>query len=190
VQLVAYPVPGDEGTEAVELVSRHGVSRIQATGHADERRYRFDRVRGDALGEWADADLVAFIRRGWHAAPAWLDATVDSPFPDIVVQMAEMFTSWRAGDLVVFAAPSWDFGGANRGGHGGVTPGEMFVPLIIVGPDVPRGQTIPVARAVDIAPTILHLIHHRPGPDSPPFDGVDRADEVRHAGAPATRRQP
>ncbi len=187
VQLAAYPVPGDGGTAVIELASRHGISRITRRHEAGRQLYRYDRLGGDALGDWADEKLSAFVREGWHDEAQWLAATIESPFPDITVQMVEMFASPRAGDLVLFAEPGWDFGESNRGGHGGITRADMYVPLIFVGPDIPKGRTIPLARLVDVTPTVLHLIRRRPaGPDDPPFDGVDRTREVREAGASAS----
>jgi len=68
------------------------------------------------------------------------------------------FRSPRAGDMIVFAAPGWDFGGTHKGGHGGIRAEEdMHVPLLLAGPGVPHTR-VDVARTVDLAPTLLQLL--------------------------------
>jgi len=178
VLLVARKVPSPPEEHAVELVSRHGVSRITRRMESGIRRYRYERATADALGGWADEELANFIASGWHDAAEWLAATADSCYPDLVVQAAEMFDSPRAGDLVLFAADGWDFAPGDRGGHGGVTRSDIRVPMIFAGPNL-HGGSIRNARLVDVAPTILSLIRGRPADGSEPgFDGVDRMPEI------------
>ena len=88
---------------------------------------------------------------------AWLEATVDTEFPDLPEPLLAYFRAKRRGDIVLFAAPGWDFGKVNKAGHGGLRPSDMHVPLLLAGPGIPHGK-LTAARSVDIMPTILHLL--------------------------------
>ncbi len=80
----------------------------------------------------------------------------------------------RAGDLVVLAPPGATFWGysqkpgdrtAPKGNHG-YPPSNPDVQgiLILEGPGVPRGKTLPRASAVDVAPTLCRLLGIAPPP--------------------------
>jgi arylsulfatase A-like enzyme len=88
----------------------------------------------------------------------WLKLTHGTNYPDLPAQILAYFRSPRAGDFIVFAAPGWDFGGAHKGGHGGVRAEEdMLVPLVLAGPGVPHAR-VQAARTVDLTPTLLQLL--------------------------------
>jgi len=97
----------------------------------------------------------------------WLAATHATDYPDLPAQILAYFRAPRAGDIAVFAAPGWDFRGANRSGHGGLAPGDMFVPLLLAGPGIPH-KRITFARTVDLVPTVLSLLG---GPVTAELDG-------------------
>jgi len=105
----------------------------------------------------------------------WLEATKDAAYPDLPAQILAYFRSRRAGDIAVFAAAGWDFGNVHRGGHGGLSPADMFTPLLLAGPGVPHA-TLPVARTADTMPTLLRLLG-RPAP--PGLDGQSLVDPAR-----------
>jgi arylsulfatase A-like enzyme len=69
-----------------------------------------------------------------------------------------MFDSRRAGQIVLFAAPGWDFGKKELGGHGSVMPSDMNVPYMFAGPGIPKGSSIRTARVVDLMPTVLDML--------------------------------
>ncbi len=95
---------------------------------------------------------------------AWLTHTAETQFPDLPPQLLAYFQAPRAGDVVVFAAPGWDFTEKYRAGHGGIRPAEMHFPLILAGPGVPHGE-LEAARCVDLVPTLLELLGRDPPPD-------------------------
>jgi len=68
-----------------------------------------------------------------HTAQEWLEATADTEYPDLVPQIMAYFDATRAGDILVFAAPGWDFHNRNKAGHGGVRPGEMVTVMLLAG---------------------------------------------------------
>jgi hypothetical protein len=58
-------------------------------------------------------------------------------------------------DAIVVTA---DHGHTGRGGHGGVEPEVLTVPLVLAGAGVKPGATSPDARLVDVAPTVAALL--------------------------------
>ena len=58
-------------------------------------------------------------------------------------------------DTIVVVA---DHGHTGRGGHGGVEPEVMTVPLILAGAGIDRDGRAPDARLIDIAPTVAALL--------------------------------
>jgi len=122
------------------------------------RRYRYRLLKGrDPLGMNLPAlqrpddprEVVLDSRQ-------WLAVSVDSPNPDVVVQIVDLFDSPRAADMILFAEPGWGFDWDVRSGHGSTTPQEMLVPLIFCGPGIPAGKvTRKPARLEDVMPTII-----------------------------------
>ncbi len=155
IDLVAYR--GPEG--GVRVRNQAGeVEFNQPEGPGGAIRYR--RIQGaDPLGyaaamDWPDGqrDQVALGER------QWLIETARTAYPDLPAQIVAYFRARRAGDLCVLAAEGYDFRDENDGGHGGMLPGEVFVPLIVAGPGVPRGKRVPLGRTVDLFPTILDCL--------------------------------
>jgi hypothetical protein len=58
-------------------------------------------------------------------------------------------------DAIIITA---DHGHTNRGGHGGIEPEVMTVPLIAVGAGIKQGAGVSDARLIDIAPTVSALL--------------------------------
>ena len=162
VDVVAYSL----GPNAVRLVRKTGqVEFRQPSGRGGKVSYHL--VSGtDPLG-WKGKTPQGMLDGSGHSPSAWLAATVGTEFPGLPAQIVAYFRARRAGDLVVFAAPGWDFRTQNRAGHGGLRPEDMLVPLMLAGPGVPKGR-IDVARVIDPVPTLLHLLG-RPIP--PGLDG-------------------
>ena len=147
------------GDHSVRIVRKEGEVEIRRPG-ADVRACSYQLMRGeDPLG-YAEKGLTEMLTGKAYPERAWLKATADTEFPDLVPQLLAYFRARRAADLVVFAGPGWDLGYQWKAGHGGLRPGEMQFPLIIAGPSVPKGQ-LGTARAVDILPTILELLGER-----------------------------
>jgi hypothetical protein len=94
-------------------------------------------------------------------------------------------------DAIVITA---DHGHTNRGGHGGVEPEVLSVPLILAGAGVKPGATADDAHLIDLAPTVATLLGI-PAPghglgrtldellaiDAPERDARKAADETRLA---------
>ena len=114
----------------------------------------------------------------YHTGREWLAATIGTAFPDLPVQAAELFDSKRSGDLMVFAAENWDFAKENIAGHGSVLAVDMHMPLIIAGPGIRKHDVIPIARTVDVAPTIVEMIDPEKLPEQR-FDGRSLLDQLQ-----------
>jgi hypothetical protein len=176
--------------EAVDAVAYSaGPNRVRVRRSGGEVEFRQEGGPGAGISyavlsgtdpmEW-HGQLPPEIRAGAKAPPRrWLEATLETQFPNLPVGLLAYFRSGRAGDLAVFAAPKWDLFVENRSGHGGLRPADVFVPMLLAGPGVPH-STEGVALSVDLAPTLLKLMG-RPLPSG--MDGVPMldVDDANHA---------
>lgn len=114
---------------------------------------------------WEGA-VSAELLAGEPAGPEdWLEATIETQYPDLPAQILAYFRAPRAGDIACFAAPGYDFRSVHKAGHGGLRPyDEMFTPLLLAGPGVPH-TTLRAMRTVDLVPTVLDLVGCPPLPD-------------------------
>ena len=144
------------GSNSVRIVRKEGQIEVRRPS-SDARECSYHLISGQEPLGYSDevpAEMLSGKDYSWRA---WLEATSQTEFPDLLPQIMTYFDAPRAADLVVFAAPGWDLGHQWKAGHGGLRPGEMHFPLILAGPGVTKGQ-LPTARAVDILPTILELM--------------------------------
>ena len=165
---------GAEGNRhVVELYSRRGQSEIERRCTDDAVLYRYTIAEHGALDFGAGMDASFIESAGWHDAATWLAATADSSYPGVIAQLADLFDSPRAGDVVLFAAEGWDFMPGNRGGHGGLRASDTRVPMVFSGDMLDRSAAIEAARLVDVTPTILGLVGAVPDAEAFTFDGTD-----------------
>jgi arylsulfatase A-like enzyme len=178
VCLVAYP--SKSGVIVQNALGRAIVQRQGNVGQTlDEKRYRYHVVKGSDPLDYARSLRVSGLLDGeYHTGREWLEGTLGTEYPDLPVQIAELFDSKRAGDLMVFAAAGWDFAKENVGGHGSVLAVDMHMPMVVAGPGIRQGATIPTARTVDVAPTVVEIID----PDKlaeQTFDGRSLLDQLK-----------
>lgn len=167
------------GEHEVALFDHHGSATIRrtVTAGSEERKYSYDLLSGeDPLGY--SAELWEWIEDGPHTSREWLEATAEERHPDVVPQLVVAFDHARCGDVMLFAAPSWDFSEKYAGGHGGIEREEMIVPLYIAGPGIRAGAELPAARLVDLVPTLLEL-SGATALETQRFDGVSFAHLLR-----------
>lgn len=182
VRMVAARGPHD----TVRAWSREGSLTIERRIHEGQRLYRVADYTGDPLGYLDVAELAQIVRAGsWRDSRAWLAATAASRHPDFVPQVVEMFDSPRTGDLVVFAAHDWLLYRGELAGHGSTFSRDMRLPLFFSGPGLPAGGEIPLARIVDLMPTVLGLLGEAHRLDTiPPIDGIDLSEQLRNTSLP------
>jgi hypothetical protein len=161
---VAFVAGTDDEGQQVTLVSRGGRATLR---HQRDGAIRYEPASADVLQSG----------RGVYDDRAWLERTIDTPYPDGPVQLLQHFRSLRAGDLVVVAAPGadlrldWEIP-EHRSGHGSLFAEHM---RCLVTSNAPIEGPV---RTVDLFP--LMLDHLRvPIPDA--IDGV--MPRVRPAGA-------
>ena len=122
--------------------ARRGTARLSWS----ESRYDYTPTTGDplAIGEQKSlGDSEAY------------DATIESDYPDALVQIAHLVASARSGDIILSAARDWDYRAKYEpiphvSSHGALHREHMLVPLLLnrVPPGAPR-------RTVDVMPSAL-----------------------------------
>lgn len=167
------PSPWDNLAE--QLLQRPSVDLmvLPQSPHACELRTR---DRGDARLSWKDGrynyelttgDPLGLGTCGSLDTLAAYEKTIDTDYPDALVQIAALCASPRSGDIILSAARGWDFRGRYEpiphvSSHGALFREHMLVPLITNHPiATPR-------RTVDIMPSAAHAL----GMQAPLSDGV------------------
>ncbi|MBI2889745.1 MAG: alkaline phosphatase family protein [Nitrospirae bacterium] len=135
-------VAARDGGGGVIVRSRDGAARIQTSG----RSIRHTPLGGDPLGLGAcvHRDAETSLRRTWTGR-----------YPDVLVQLLQVFASQRTGDLVVSAGEGSDLRyryehPEHRASHGSFQRAHMIVPLLTN----LRLRPGPV-RTADVCPTLL-----------------------------------
>ena len=112
----------------------------------DGASYRYVRTTGDPLSYGADVT---------GSANETHDATAASTYPDALVQIASLAASSRAGDVILSAAPGWDFRARyepipHASAHGALHRDHMRVPMLTNRPvaGTPRRTTDIFASAL------------------------------------------
>jgi len=133
-----------------ERVAVASAARGRATAWVDARGYHYRRDTGDPLG--LGVDLA-----GASDARAY-DATIDTDYPDGVVQIVHLATAARSGEIILSAARDWDFRARYEpiphvSSHGALHREHMLVPLLVNRPaaEAPR-------RTVDVMPSALAVL--------------------------------
>jgi len=103
-----------------------------------------------------------------------LESTIDSDYPDALVQIAQIFSSDRTGDILVTSKNGYDLRDAwewpeHHGTHGSLCREHMIVPFIINRTDWIQRP----ARTADLFPSILRWA----GKEVP--DNIDGVSLVR-----------
>jgi hypothetical protein len=143
VDIVAWQ-PGDDGS--VRVRSRRGTAFVRLS--RDQVTYS---VEGSDPFGYPPLPKLMTRREA-------LRVTHGTEYPDGIVQIAQIFGSPRAGDLVVTAARGWDLRvrgehRLHRSGHGSLHREHMLVPFAM---NHKFGEE--AVRSVDAYPTILQLL--------------------------------
>ncbi|HEX2693126.1 MAG TPA: alkaline phosphatase family protein [Gemmatimonadaceae bacterium] len=124
----------------------HARGRGMATLSWTESRYNYRPQTGDPLNV-AHQESVD----GRHA----YDATIDSDYPDAIVQIAHLAGAPRSGDIILSASRDWDYRAKYEpiphvSSHGALHREHMLVPLLLNRPPL----RVP-SRTVDVMPSAL-----------------------------------
>lgn len=135
---------------SVVVVSKEGEGLIEHDPQSGRYRYRV--VGGED-------PLDYYMRPRWMSEEEWLEATCSTEYPDAVVQVYNMFKSKNCGDLILNAAPGWDFWEpwdisypALRASHGGLSRDEMLTFILARGRGIRKGE-VWCARLLDVYAT-------------------------------------
>jgi hypothetical protein len=157
-------------TLADELMARESVDVMLLPLSAMSCEIRA-RGRGRAVLTWSNrtyayrpttGDPLGIGEREPMTESDAFDATIDSCYPDAVVQIARMSACSRSGDIILSAAPDWDFRSRYEpvdhvSSHGALHREHMLVPLLTNKPVAGRPR-----RTVDVmasACAVLGLAH-------------------------------
>jgi len=152
VDALAYSIDPN----CVRIVRKEGLVEIRRPDRKS-RSFSYNLIEGeDPLGY--ERDVPSEMLGGkFFDSREWFRATAGTDFPEVIPQLLIYFDAPRAGDIVLFASPGWDFGKERKAGHGGIRADDMHFPLIIAGEDI-EAKKIQSARQVDLVPTLLHLL--------------------------------
>ena len=141
-------------------VSVDARGRGAANVWGDGNRYFYERVAGDPLGIGRDLAGVSMDEA--------YEATIETDYPDSVVQIVHLAQAPRSGDIILSAARDWDFRARfepipHVSSHGALHREHMLVPLLLNRPvhGHPR-------RTVDVMPSALAALGK---PIPPGLDG-------------------
>lgn len=114
-----------------------------------ESRYSYRTVTGDPLGI-GDHDSLS--------DPEAYEATIESDYPDALVQLASLVGAPRSGDIILSASRDWDFRARYEpiphvSSHGALHREHMLVPLILN-----RAPVRMPRRTVDVMPSALSAL--------------------------------
>lgn len=103
-----------------------------------------------------------------------IDLSFDSHYPDVFVQLKQLFSTSRSGDVILSAHSGYDFRKKfevpeHKASHGAICPEHMMIPLVMNHPIQNLKSKIgrEKIRSVDVFPTMLELM----GKKIP--DGID-----------------
>jgi arylsulfatase A-like enzyme len=134
-----------------------------------ESLYLYRVLEGDDPLDYAHSAAAPLVGSA-HDPDEWLEATAETEFPDLVVQLPEFFDSPRSPDVFLSPQDGYGFTKGYTAGHGSLSRSETVVPLLFAGPGVTPG-VLHAARTVDLAPTLLSYLGVAYDPDD--MDGED-----------------
>lgn len=145
------------GERRVKVFGKDGKSAdiiCNTVYRTDYCSYKFDAVTGDPLEFSGNPALKHVLDGKAHSSHVWLAALANERYPDAVVQLSQIFHDGRGGDAFISTRNRFGFRKVKAGNHGGAGEDDMRVPLVIMGPAVPRGK-FGIARACDIYPLVV-----------------------------------
>jgi hypothetical protein len=127
-----------------------GDARIKRDEFSGDLEYRV--ISGpDPLGYSGHPQTAALMDNEFHDKDAWFAASRATDYPDALFQISQLFDADRCGDIVLSSAAGYDFmSQGHRATHGGLERDELMVPCVVAGPGIRAGETVPMARTVDI----------------------------------------
>lgn len=95
-----------------------------------------------------------------HSAEEW-QGSFTHAYPDVPIQLWQLFQSDRAGDAVVVLANGWNFFRRKVASHGAFSREDMRIPFVAQGPRIPQGHS-PHARLLDAFSLAVQALDLKP----------------------------
>ena len=144
-----------ESVDLIVLPTGAGSCEIRGRGRGSailwwkDSRYSYRTVNGDPLGV-GDKDSLTDLEA--------YEATIESDYPDALVQLASLVGAARSGDIILSASRDWDFRARYEpiphvSSHGALHREHMLVPLLLN-----RVPTTAPRRTVDVMPSALSAL--------------------------------
>jgi len=156
-----------------EAVTHDGRVRFRRTDATGPDAYeRVDVEGADPLGDQSTDRFapLANEQAGLHPHRS------ENAYPYAFDTVAQLFDHPAAPDLCVIhsASHNWEDQGGHRGEHGSPGVVQARAPFVLAGKGVRTDGMVPkVARLVDVAPTVAHLLGCAPRPDGTYVAGQD-----------------
>jgi hypothetical protein len=160
----------DSSSVTYLVFSREGTSQIQRKIEDHTRLISYQVLSGnDPLGYLNIPQLNKLIDGNFHLFTEWLTILPETNYPMLLDQIPRLFDCETMGNILFMGKEGASFTAKEKGGtHDTGVFICSRVPLIIAGPSI-KHITIPVARTVDIVPTLLSLL--KKPVDFSQFDG-------------------
>jgi hypothetical protein len=143
-----------DGHYKTHIFSGNGHSIISTLPNGKGERLSYKIVDGKDPLELGKSRAAKLVGGKFYSAATWGKKMYDHIYSDAIVQFSQVFADGRAGDIYIVAAPDWVFFRNKSATHGAIYKDDMHVPLLIHGPNVPKGEHS-FARLSDIYPTML-----------------------------------
>ena len=152
------------------VISRKGTGQIRRKFEDQKPLISYQVQSGDDPLDYSqNTNMKALLDGNFHPFKEWLPALTKTQYPVLLDQVPRIFDCDNSGDILFMGKEGHSFSKKKeKGTHDTGTAICTRVPLIIAGPTI-KNITIPVARTVDIVPTILHLL--KKPVDFTQFDG-------------------
>jgi predicted AlkP superfamily pyrophosphatase or phosphodiesterase len=158
------------GLHQVRVMNTDSESEVTRFWSGDRYWYSYRILHGKdplrLMGDPALSPAIATATPFTHHE--WLPMTADKDYGDAIVQISQIFTDGRVGDMMIVPQHQWVFRHEKANTHGGLSQEDIHIPILIHGPGI-APQKIPYARSVDVMPTVLSWF----GKHSPHRDGQD-----------------
>jgi Type I phosphodiesterase / nucleotide pyrophosphatase len=146
------------GAESYLVQSQSGKSRIQRKIEDHKILIAYQILSGSDPFEYEDPQILELMDGNFYSTEEWLNKLTGTNYPMMLDQIPRIFNCTHIGNLLIMVKEGYSFAKkSKKGTHDTGTHICSRVPLIMAGPSI-KHTTIPIARTVDIVPTILRLL--------------------------------
>ena len=162
--------------EGVELVAckknDSTVTVFSAKGRGDivfntQFGYKYKVINEDPLTYAKDSVLSKMMQTDYFSAHQWLEASLNTPYPDAIFRLYQLMLAEKVGDLLITSKTGYDlaadyeiFVKNYKGGHGGLRGELLDVPYILYNPKA-SGKRVPYMRAEEVGLEIFKYMEGR-----------------------------